>query len=80
MLVPLSGADEVIENPPIPIHLFAFPKRAVKSVILGARASDTTRTSILTVLKNDSEYRHVAISRAVADMRQYRLHFAAVDG
>ena len=80
ILVPLSGADEVVANGKVGIHLFTFPKSMIKSIIIGARASDEMQTQLLRMLKSDPEYRHVLIQRAVADSAAYRLNFRPLDG
>jgi hypothetical protein len=81
ILVPLSTADEVVDNgSAIPIHLFSFPKQVVRSVIIGARATEQTRAGIVQILNRDSDYRHVTVQRALVDKRQYRLNFVDIDG
>jgi hypothetical protein len=79
MLVPLSGADEVITNGKVGVHLFRFPKSMIKSIIIGARAIDETKVRILRALK-DPEYGHVLVQRAVAESAAYRLSFRPLDG
>ena len=78
MLVPLSEATEVIRIPSIDVHLFAFPKSVIKSVIVGARASQETEGRVVDIVLNDPEYRNVRVQRASADLTQYKLLFRAL--
>lgn len=74
MMIPLAEATAVRPELPIPVHLFAFPKRAVRAVILGARASEGLSQGVRTVIANDPEYRSVKLLQAHVDRAEYSIH------
>lgn len=69
----LQEADEVIPAEPYSFHLFRFPPNALRSVILGARASSETEASIKEVLLANRELKHVRLRRARADDSHFLL-------
>jgi hypothetical protein len=73
MLAPLTSASEVIGNGPTAIHLFEFPKSAIKSVILGCRITSSKKTEIRRILCKNDEYLNVRIYNSQIDERHYRL-------
>lgn len=74
MLSPLASASEVIDSKPTNIHLFAFPKGVVTSVIFGCRMNDNVKAGILEVLRADSDYLMVRVFQAHVDERHYKLN------
>ncbi|ASC64587.1 hypothetical protein B9P52_09850 [Achromobacter denitrificans] len=69
----LADAKIVLSSTPYPIHLFSFPRQALTSVILGARISSQTETSIRQALDSHSEYKAVQLKRARVDASRYSL-------
>lgn len=67
----LLEADRVEPRDPYPIHLFSFPRQAVRSVTLGARCSDITKARIVAALRSTSEYSSVELKRATPDASHY---------
>jgi len=63
----LPEAELVISEKPFDIHLFRFPPRALKAVIVGARASDETRRLISLAIHTNENFSHVKIKSARAD-------------
>lgn len=71
MMVPLADATTIYSQPPIPVHLFAFPKRTVRAVIVGARASEELWQGVSSIIANDPEYRSVKLMKARVDHVEY---------
>ena len=76
MLIPLSEADRVINIKGEDIHLFNFPKSAVKSVILGCRMSTTDEQDIRNIISNDEDYAHVEIKKASVHPSDYKIEIS----
>lgn len=74
MMVPLAEATTICPEFPIPVHLFAFPKRAVRAVILGAKASEELWQGVRSIIANDTEYRSVKLFKAQVDRAEYGVH------
>ncbi len=74
MLVHLKDATKVVGGSLQPIHLFAFPKHAIKSVVLGSRMSADDKERIRGILSADREYSHVILRQAHEDKREYRIN------
>ena len=70
MLLPLSDATKVIDKEPYAIHLFNFPVKAIKSIILGARSSNDTK-SIIRSLLSQRDYSHIELCKAQLDSASY---------
>lgn len=79
MLMPLSMASRVIRTTPIDIHLFDFPRRMVKAVILGSRASISLKSKITDTLRANKEYDHVCIRQAHADNKEFKVNIVDID-
>lgn len=80
MMVPLSEASRVIGDGPTGVHLFAFPRTAIRSVILGCRMAETTKRDIASILRTVDELTNVLCYQAAIDEEHYRLQFFPVDG
>lgn len=63
----LSDADMVLPGHPFGVHLFSFPRETVKSIIIGARATEQTIEALIATLHAHPEYEKVAIKQAVPD-------------
>ena len=74
----LEEADLVIPAEPYSFHLFRFPPDVLRSVILGARATNETVASVQEVLRSNIELKHVRLRRARADESHFMLRI--VDG
>lgn len=75
VLRPLAAPSRRIDASPFPIALFDFPRDAVRSVVLGARATPETTVNLQTILASHQEYAAVQLRRAVPDLRLFRLTF-----
>lgn len=66
MLVPVdpSSSDDHDE----PIHLISFPRAAVRSVIVGARASNDLTDAIKSILAGHPDYQHAKLKVARAEL------------
>lgn len=78
MLMPLSMANQVIKAAPTNIHLFEFPRRIVKAVILGSRANESLKRRIADILKSSKEYDHVHVRHAQIDREEFRVNFVDI--
>lgn len=70
----LADANLVIPSEPFPIHLFEFPRDAVTSVILGARATDDTEKSIKSILQSHEKYKSTVLKRATPNESHFLLN------
>lgn len=68
ILVPLKDATRALMIGGDTVHLFSFPPDALKGIILGAHATDVTKTSVQRLLNESSEPRHVHLSQATLDL------------
>jgi hypothetical protein len=73
VLKPLADASHRIDVSPYPVDLFRFPRDAVKTVILGERATTATAERIRAALASHQEYAGVRLMKAVADPKLFRL-------
>lgn len=71
ILKPLKDASSVISSPSGNIHLFAYPREAIKSITLGMRSSDHLREVLRSELKAHQEYQAVDLYEAYADQTNY---------
>jgi hypothetical protein len=70
MVLPLSDANKVVEKNPYDIHLFKFPAESIKKIIIGARASDNSR-SVIRSLITEKELSHIELYGAHLDSSSY---------
>lgn len=56
-----------------PIHLFPFPIKCMKGVILGSKIRDIDKEKIIEILSN-GEYEHISLLEAVEDEREFKLN------
>lgn len=80
MMLPFSEASRVIGDGPTGVYLFAFPRTAIRSVILGCRMAEVTRRDITSILRTVGELKNVHCYQAAIDEEYYRLQFFPVDG
>ena len=66
MLIPVD--PKAFQGRGEPVHLISFPRGAVRSLILGHRASDSFIAAVRGVLSCTPEYEHVQLHRARADL------------
>lgn len=67
----LSDSNKVIEAETYPIHLFNFPKSAVKEVILGSRMENNKKVQLLNVLS--SKYENVVVKQAIISPTEFKV-------
>ncbi|GGQ32381.1 DUF2971 domain-containing protein [Shewanella litoralis] len=70
-----SSSSFTTDENPLPIHLFEFPKTAVKEIILGACISQDNKDKLLGIIKTNEEYNHVAVKQAIISSKQFKLEF-----
>jgi hypothetical protein len=75
MMLPLSTASRVIGDGPTAIHLFEYPKCAIRSVIFGCRMTESKQAEILQILYDIGEFEHVQRMKVQIDETRYRLLF-----
>lgn len=80
MMVPLSSASVVIGDGPTAIHLYEFPKSAIRSVILGCRIPEPKALEIRQILCTTDEFKDVLCLRVQVDETHYRLVFTESHG
>lgn len=69
----LQEADVVIPAEPHSLHLFRFPPDALRSAILGARATSDTAAALKDILLVNNNLKHVRLRRARADDSHFLL-------
>lgn len=79
MLDLLSNASQIIGSGSAAVHLFDFPKSAIKAVIFGCRMADTKKTEICQILRDCDEYSHVRCAEARIDEKHYRVSLSETD-
>ena len=77
MLAPLFDRVPEIDAAE-PIHLFDFPKSAMRSVIFGHKAADELKIGISNILSSDPEYAHVRLFTTVVDLEAGRLRMKSL--
>jgi len=80
MMIPLSSASAVIGDGPTAVHLFEFPRSAIRSVILGCRMLEAKEEEIRRVLRSVDEFNDVLCLRAQINETHYRLGFMETRG
>ncbi|WP_350431810.1 DUF2971 domain-containing protein [Shewanella sp. H8] len=75
MCAALTDSSLTIDESPFPIHLFEFPKTAVKQVILGACMSQNNKDKLLGIIKTNKEYNHVIVKQAIISSQQFKIEF-----
>jgi len=78
MMVPLSSASKIIGGGPTAIHLFEYPKSAIRAVIFGCRIAESKQEQIRQILREAPEYKEVQCRSAKIDETRYRLLIAGV--
>jgi hypothetical protein len=68
MLLPLQDSTRSLTIAGDAVHLFAFPSDTLKSIILGAHASEATETTLRNLLRHSPELSHIPVSRAKLDL------------
>jgi Protein of unknown function (DUF2971) len=72
----LENASQIIGEGTTAIHLFEFPKSAVRRVILGCKISESKKADISQIIKNSKDYQHVACVQAQIHKSKYALTFS----
>ena len=73
MIRPLSEASETIGNDSNRVHLFKFPRMAIRSIIFGCRMETTKQAEIHQILQETDELNSIQCMKAQIDERFYRL-------
>lgn len=79
ILRPLPDADRVISAEPYPVHLFRIPFGAISAVILGARCSAETASTLSRSLREQPELANVKLLQAIPDESQFLLRVESVE-
>jgi hypothetical protein len=72
ILRPLDQAEQIIPAEPFAIHLYRVPAAAIKSVIVGARATELTKAAIFAAAE---KYKNLPVYRAVPCEQTFGLTF-----
>lgn len=72
---PLQDADQVIEFPTFPIHLFKIPPILIQEVILGCRMKDDIKGEIIRTLKYSPHFQHVRVIQTKLNDMEFKLMF-----
>jgi hypothetical protein len=82
LLVPLARGHNTRLEPRSgdSIHLLRFPKAAIRTLLLGARLTDTQVADIATRVRRDQRWQHVAIRRTRLSARKFELETFRVNG
>ncbi|WP_010387416.1 DUF2971 domain-containing protein [Pseudoalteromonas rubra] len=76
MCARLKDAEKVIESTPYPIHLFEFPRTAVKEVILGACIENDFKNQLLAIIRK--KYSHATVKQAHISPTEFKLEFTVL--
>lgn len=79
MMLPLSQADRVIGDGLNKVHLFTFPRTAIRSVILGCRMAEAAKKNIVGALGTIGDLKNVLCYQASIDDKHYRLKFLPIN-
>lgn len=71
ILKPLKDASSVISLPDGDVHLFSFPREAIKSITLGMRAADSLRMALRKEINSRPDFKAVELYEAYADKTNY---------
>ena len=69
----LEDCDKTIESVPYPIHLFKFPKSAVKEVILGACMENSVKSNLLSLIRD--KFDHISVKQAKVSSEEFSIRF-----
>lgn len=72
----LSEASVVYPGAPFSTHLFRFPPSALQAVVLGARSSVETASTIAAAIRENAELSHVKLKRAKLDRSDFLLRIS----
>lgn len=79
MILPLTNASQVIGSGSTGLHLFEFPKSAIRSVIFGCRMTDSKKAEIRRILYDNNEYSHIRCVETKIDEKHYRVFVTDID-
>ncbi|WP_230353136.1 DUF2971 domain-containing protein [Lelliottia sp. WAP21] len=75
MLLPHTHSEKIITVHDKDYDLYKIPSGAIKRVILGCKASNNLRGSIIRIITNRSNYRHVSLMQASQSSSKFELEF-----
>ena len=76
MMVALEDADEKIDQHGDNIHLFKFPFKAIKRVVLGANSTEILEKKVVDAWHNN--FSHAKLCRAEVDQKDYILKYEEI--
>ncbi|MBB1352337.1 MULTISPECIES: hypothetical protein [unclassified Pseudoalteromonas] len=71
----LQDSDYTIDNEPLNVHLFKFPKSIIQEVILGVNASSELEQEMKLIISQTQELSHVKLSKTKISEKYYSLEF-----
>jgi len=71
VLKPLQDCDRTLHVAGRDVHLFKYPADAIKSITVGARASDHTVSKIREILKSNPDFADVSLYQAFPDSSHF---------
>lgn len=74
MMRPLVDATKYFDKKPYPVHLYSYPAQALKSIIIGARATQETIHHIQKITTENSDYSHIKLKKVVPDASHFLLN------
>ena len=72
----LETASKIIGEGPSAIHLFEFPKSAIKRVIFGCKISESKKDEILKIIESSKNYQQIACVQAQIHESKFELTFS----
>jgi len=74
LLAPLKDSSRCVKVAGDSVHLYSFPPDALTSIVIGARAVATMEDAVRKILCANASLSSVAVSRAVLDLENQRVH------
>lgn len=79
MMLPLNDATLIKGEGPMAIHLFEYPRKAIKSVTFGCRMASEKKAEILKVIGDVIQLSNVECYDTQIDEQRYRLKFLPIN-
>ena len=71
---PLNQASVILQESPLPVHLFDFPPECICSVTFGALMQNEVRAKTEMVIRSNEKLCHLKMFEMQLDERKYELH------
>ena len=78
LIYPLDNSEQYPHKADGRLHLFPFPASALRSVILGARATDATLQAVRAAIHDSRELAHVAIKQCSVSHTHFQLEIKSI--